>query len=133
MPNTAQLCMYSFRCKNALFINGEITLSLQNPAQNLFQEAFWDPSSQDTSYSSFLQSLRPSRVCLVTQSYPTLQLHGLQPSRLLCPWESPDKNTGVGCHALLQGIFPTQGLNPGLPHCRQICYHLSHQGSPKPS
>ena len=39
------------------------------------------------------------------------------------------KNTGVGCHALLQGIFPTQGLNPGLPYCRQILYHLSSQGS----
>ena len=36
----------------------------------------------------------------------------------------------MGCHALLQGIFPTQGSNPGLPHCRQILYHLSHQGSP---
>ena len=45
--------------------------------------------------------------------------------------DSPGKNTGVGCHALLQGIFPTQGLNPGLPHCRQILYHLSHQGSPR--
>ena len=43
--------------------------------------------------------------------------------------DSPGKNTGVGCHALLQGIFPTQGLNPGLPHCRRILYHLSHQGS----
>ena len=42
----------------------------------------------------------------------------------------PGKNTGVGCHALLQGIFPTQGLNPGLPHCRLILYQLSHQGSP---
>ena len=44
--------------------------------------------------------------------------------------DSPGKNTGVGCHALLQGIFPTQGSNPGLLHCRQILYHLSHQGSP---
>ena len=43
--------------------------------------------------------------------------------------DSPGKNTGVGCHALLQGIFPTQGSNPGLPHYRQILYHLSHQGS----
>ena len=42
---------------------------------------------------------------------------------------SPGKNTGVGCHALLQGIFPTQEWNPGLPHCRQILYHLSQQGS----
>ena len=45
--------------------------------------------------------------------------------------DSPGKNIGVGCHALLQGIFPTQGLNPGLSHCRQILYHLSHQGSPR--
>ena len=45
--------------------------------------------------------------------------------------ESPGKNTGVGCHALLQGIFPTQGSNPGLPHCRWILYHLSNKGSPR--
>ena len=44
---------------------------------------------------------------------------------------SPGKNTGVGCHALLPGIFPTQGSNPSLPHCRQILYHLSHQESPR--
>ena len=44
--------------------------------------------------------------------------------------DSPGKNTGVGCHALLQGIFPTQGSNPGLPHCRQILYQLSNKGSP---
>ena len=42
----------------------------------------------------------------------------------------PGKNTGVGYHALLQGIFPTQGSNAGLLHCRQILYRLSHQGSP---
>ena len=48
------------------------------------------------------------------------------------PSEPPGKpkNTGVGCHALLQGIFPTQGSNSGLWSCRQIFYHLSHQGSP---
>ena len=55
--------------------------------------------------------------------------HGLQPARLLCPWDSLSKDTGVGYHFLLQGIFPTQGLNPGLPHCRRILYHLSHEGS----
>jgi len=48
------------------------------------------------------------------------------------PWNSPGQNTGVGSHYLLQGIFPTQGSNPGLPHCRQILYQLSHQGSPCP-
>ena len=47
----------------------------------------------------------------------------LRPTRLLCPWNVPGKNTGVGGHALLQRIFPTQGLNPGLLHCRQILYH----------
>ena len=61
----------------------------------------------------------------------SLRPHGLQPARLLCPWDSPGKNTGVDCHFLLQGIFSTQGLNLGLPHCRQILYQLSCQGSPK--
>ena len=49
---------------------------------------------------------------------------------LLHSWDSPGKNTGVGCHFLLQRIFLTQGSNPGLPHCRQMLYRLSRQGSP---
>ena len=49
---------------------------------------------------------------------------------LCSQWNSPDQNTGVGSHSLLQGIFPTQGWNPGLPHCRRILYQLSHKGSP---
>ena len=48
------------------------------------------------------------------------QLHGLQPTRFLCPWNSPGKNTRVCCHAFLQGIFPTRGSNPDLLLCRQI-------------
>ena len=55
---------------------------------------------------------------------------GLWPDRLLCPWNSPGKNTGVGCHFLLQGIFTTQELNLGLLHCRQMIYQLSYEGSP---
>ena len=55
----------------------------------------------------------------------SLRSHGLY-----SPWNSPGRNTGVGSLSLLQGIFPTQGLNTGLPHCRRIRYHLSHQGSP---
>ena len=54
----------------------------------------------------------------------------MQPNGLYSPWNSPGQNTGVGSCFLLQGIFPTQGSNPGLSHCRQILYHLSHQGSP---
>ena len=52
--------------------------------------------------------------------------HGLQPTRLLCPWHFPVKNTGVGSHSLLQGIFLTQGSNPGLLHWKCILYHLRH-------
>ena len=71
-------------------------------------------------------------LCLVAKSYPTLcnpidcslpgsSVHG----------DSPGKNTAVDCHALLQGIFPTQRSKPGLPHCRQILYHLGHKRSPR--
>ena len=55
----------------------------------------------------------------------------LQPHGLYSPWNSPGQNTGVGSLSLLQGIFSTQGLNPGLLHCRQILYQLSYQGSPR--
>ena len=81
----------------------------------------------------WIESLVLAVLCLVAQSCPTLcdpmdcslpgsSVHG----------DSPGKNAGVGCHALLQGLFPTQGLNPGLPHCRWILYQLSHKGSPEP-
>ena len=55
---------------------------------------------------------------------------GLQPTKLLRPWDSPGKDTGVGYHFLLQGIFPTQGSNPVLSYCRQTLQPLHHQGSP---
>ena len=65
------------------------------------------------------------------QSYPTLcDPMDCSPPGSSFHWNSPGKNTGVSCHALLQGIFPTQGSNPGLPHYRQILCCLSHQGSP---
>ena len=66
---------------------------------------------------------------LVAKSCPTLATHGLESARFLCPWNSPGKNTWVGCHFFLQGIFPTQGLNPGLLHCKQIIYRLNYKGS----
>ena len=71
-------------------------------------------------------------LCLVTQFCLTLSdpmdcsLPGSSVHR-----DSPGKDSGVGCPALLQRIFLTQGSNPGLPRCRQILYHLSHQGSPR--
>ena len=63
-----------------------------------------------------------SESCLVV--YDPLQPHGLYR-----PWNSLGQNTGVGSITLLQGIFPTQGLNPGLLHCKKILYHLSYQGN----
>ena len=66
---------------------------------------------------------------LVTQLCPTLSDPMDRSLPGSSPWNSPGKNTGVACHALLQGIFLTQGSNPGIPHYLQILYHLSHQGS----
>ena len=76
------------------------------------------PSS---SLKPFLTSSSQSSPLLLLFSHSvlsdSLQPHGLQPTRLLCLWNSPGKNTGVSCCFLLQGIFPTQGSNPGLLHC----------------
>ena len=70
-------------------------------------------------------------LCLVAQSCPTLyDRRDCNPPGSSVPGDSPGKNTGVGCHALLQGIFPTQGSNPGLPHCRRILLAES-PGKPK--
>ena len=67
--------------------------------------------------------------------YPESESHSvvsdsLRPHGLHSIWNSLGQNTGVGSRSLLQGMFPTQGLNPGLPRCRQILYQLSHQGNP---
>ena len=55
----------------------------------------------------------------------------MEPARLLSPWDFPGKSTEVGCHFLLQGIFPTLVLNQGLLHCRQTLYRLSHENRDK--
>ena len=74
---------------------------------------------KDTCTAMFMKSERRS---VVSDSF--------RPHGLYTPWDSPGQKTGVGSHSLLQGLFPTQGLNPGLPHCRWILYQLSHKGSP---
>ena len=68
----------------------------------------------------------------VAQSCPTLcdPMDCTIPWTVFIPWNSPGQNTGVSSLSLLQGIFPTQGSNPGLPYCRRILYQLSYQGSP---
>ena len=69
----------------------------------------------------------------------SLQAQGLKPARLFCPWNFPDKNTGVGCHSLLQGIFPSQGLNLGLslplekamaPHSSTLAWKIPQTEEP---
>ena len=62
---------------------------------------------------------------------PYLEIDSLRPARLLCPWNSPGKNTGDGCHSLLQEIFLTQGLNPHLLYGQMDSLSLSHLGSPR--
>ena len=74
------------------------------------------------------KSLSHVRLCdPIRYSPPGSSVHGILQARIL-EWKK--KNTGVGCHSLLQGLFLTQGSNPGLLHCKQILYCLSHQGSP---
>ena len=84
------------------------------------------------SKSSFIHLKLTHALCqlyLKSEVKVTQSCHCLQPHGLYSPWNSPDHNTGVGNRFLLQGIFPTQGSNPDLPHCTQILYQLSHQGS----
>ena len=73
-------------------------------------------SPSGVSQHPLYNSLNLWKVLVAHSQWP----HGLQPTRLLCPWNSSGKNTGVGCYSLLQGIFLTQGLNPSLLQCRRI-------------
>ena len=87
--------------------------------------------SETILHNTIMVNIRHCAVCLVVQSRPALCDHmncTLPASSVL--GYCPGKNTRVGCHALLQGIFPTQGSHPGLPSCRRILYHLSYKESP---
>ena len=75
-----------------------------------------DPVGYSPGVTKSWTRLKWLSMCMWAHVSDSFQLYGLQPTRLLCPWDSPGKNTGVGCHALLQGIFPTQGSNSGLLH-----------------
>ena len=77
-------------------------------------------------YSLCMVATSQSPCSVASVMSDSLRPLGLKPTRLLCPWDFPGRNTGVGCHALPQGIFPTQGLNS---HYRRILSPLSHLGS----
>ena len=76
------------------------------------------------------QNKRSYDLMMQTSESRSVMSNSLQPHGLYSPWNSPGQNIGVGSLFLLQGIFPTQGLNPGLPHGRRILYQLNYQGSP---
>ena len=88
-------------------------------------------------WTSFLKRINmwsrhytPSYIYLQSESESCwVMSDSLRPHGLYSPWNSPAQNTRLGSISLLQGIFPTQGSNPGLLHCRQILYQLSHQGN----
>ena len=82
--------------------------------------------TSDTSSNS-----RSSPVLLTESESRSVMSDSLRPHGPYSPWNSPGQNTGVCSLSLLYGIFPTQGSNPGLPHCRWILYRLSHKGSPR--
>ena len=84
----------------------------------------WKVSSYKILFESSITDLKTGQ----SESHSVVS-DSLRPHALYSPWNSLGQNTGVGSLSLLQGIFPTQGLNPGLPHCRRILYQLSHQGS----
>ena len=81
-------------------------------------------------YLKFYFSLTPSSSWKCESESPSVVSNSLQPHGPYSPWNSLVQRTGVGSRSLPQGIFPTQGSNPGLSHCRQILYQLSHKGSP---
>ena len=97
------------------------------PSFSLILTLLPPPYMNPDNYTAPTQIIRA--VCLVVQSCPTLcNPMECSPPGSPVHGDSPGKKTGVGLCAFLQGIFPTQGSNPGVPHCRQILSHLSHQG-----
>ena len=115
----SQLCQYFalrvIRClpqNNKLIFVSHWLCSLCPSPCRIFRDELWF-AEQDSSIPTF-SSLKVAQLC----------------SKLYSPWNSPGQNTGVGSLSFLQGIFPIQGWNPDLPHCRWILYQLIHQGSP---
>ena len=140
LSHSIVLCFFSLITEEGFLISPcySLELCLQMDMSFLFSLTF-----HFSSFHSYL--LRPTQTTILpfcisfswvwSWSLPPVQCHKppswtVACTKLFCPWDFLGKNTGVGCHFLLQGIFQTQGLNPGLLHCRQTLYCLSHEGSP---
>ena len=126
-----QLEFRLYNTESKLLKLGHVKRYSENPSRlKLVWPLTQDIHATDTEQSSTKDTCLFCTVCLVAQSFPTL----CDPMRCSPPGssvhgDSPGKNTGLGCHALLQGSFPTQGQNPGLLHCRRILHQLSQQGT----
>ena len=93
------------KCLSVIWVNQQIY------SQSLKTAGFWE-SVYIFSLDVVRPSLQPGKTMLACSALSdSFKPHGLEPSRLFCPWDFPDKNSGVGCHVLLQEIFLTQGLN----------------------
>ena len=95
--------------------------------ENTHLSAYWAKGNKAAEIGFILKTDKGS---LVKSESRLAMSSSLRPRGLYSPQNSPGQNIGVGNLSLLQGIFPTQGSNPGLPHCRLILYELSHRGSP---
>ena len=124
-------CNFIFLTLSENFVNNKaISVLLPSTLQSRFQECSlmsWFLTLWSTDFVWLvLHGLQVCVSCSVMSN--SLRPHGLQLARLLYSWDSPGKNSGVSCHSVLQGIFPTQGSNLGLLYCRWIIYRLRHQG-----
>ena len=93
--------------------HGETVPALRKPVPSMFRE--------------FIYLFMKVEVVIYESGSRLVVSDSLQPHGLYSPWDSPGQDAGMGSHSVLQGMFPTQGLNPGLPHCRRILYQLSHK------
>ena len=121
VPEMQSTCDFPIPCTNwSLFqsswTGATLSAHLMLPPQGMVSGKCGDPPATDTLSES--------------ESHPVV-FDSLRPHGLYSPWNSPVQNTGMGSISLLQGIFPTQGSNSGLPHCRWIPYQLSHNGRPR--
>ena len=139
-------------------MNLQLILRMEIGAPSLGRQSWWrgegccrntqfavQTFNQDSTLSNLVYYLkvkvRDAQSCLTLCDPVDCRVHGvlqarilsdsLRPCGLQSPWSSPGQNTGMSSLSLLQGIFPTQELNPGLLHCRRILYQLSHKGSPR--
>ena len=121
------ILLQSYQIKQLSTLTDTIQFSLRIQIQDSVKWKSGHEKTSEVNFQSLTSEVNFHIVCVLSLSVVS-QLF-VTPrtvlARLLCPWNSPGKNTGVGCHSLLQGIFPTWRL----PYCRQILYCLSHQRS----